>query len=223
MMFALLLTSRYPDFLAAQQRHEWRRPHDMRDLKALAGQTLGIIGLGHTGLALARRARAFEMHVVAYRRRDLPKPDEVDLVFSAARGDGLEAVLEIADVVTLVLGLSDATHHLINAQRLATMKPSAVLINLSRGGVVDQDALITALRNGTISGAGLDVTTPEPLPADHPLWDAPNVLITPHFTPPLPLAADRPLDMIIDNLGRYREGRQMLNQLVAADLYTGGP
>ena len=100
------------------------------------------------------------------------------------------------------------------------MKPSAIVINLARGEVIDQDALIAALRAGQLAGAGLDVTTPEPLPADHPLWDTPNLLITPHFTAALPDSIDRSLDMITENLRRYRAGEPMLNRMTEEDIYT---
>jgi phosphoglycerate dehydrogenase-like enzyme len=220
MLFALLLCGQYPDFYEAQKRHEWRRTPEMSNLRALSGRTIGIVGLGNTGLALAERARAFGMRVLGYRRRDLPAPPGVARVYSTDRGETIAPLLGEADVVALVLNLSDATHHLIGAAEFARMKPSAVLINLSRGGVIDQDALIEALRNGRIGGAGLDVTTPEPLPADHPLWDVPNVLITPHFTPSLPDRTDRSLDMIIENLRRYRAGEPMLNRITLEDIYT---
>jgi phosphoglycerate dehydrogenase-like enzyme len=102
------------------------------------------------------------------------------------------------------------------------MKPTAVIVNLSRGGVIDQDALIDALGAGRLAGAGLDVTTPEPLPPDHPLWDTPNVLITPHFTASLPDRTDRSLEMIIENLRRYRAGESMLNRITREDVFTQG-
>lgn len=220
MMFSLLLCSRYPDFYEAQKRHEWRRVPEMADLRALYGRTMGIIGMGHTGQALAVRAKAFNMRVLGYRRRNAPAPDGVDRMYCSDLGEGIDEILEQADVIALVVNLSDATHHLIGAEQLARMKRSAVLVNLSRGAVIDQDALIAALRDGRIAGAGLDVTTPEPLPADHPLWDTPNLLITPHFTAALPDRSERSLNMIIDNLHRYRAGHEMLNRISEEDLWS---
>lgn len=222
MMFSLLLCSRYPDFYDAQKRHEWRRTPEMANLRALKGRTMGIIGMGNTGAALAARASAFGMRVLGYRRRDLPAPPGVERVYSADRGETIDPILAEADVVALVINLSDATRHLIGAREFGLMKRSAVLVNLSRGEVIDQDAMIAALKAGTIAGAGLDVTTPEPLPPDHPLWDAPNVLITPHFTASLPDRTDRSLEMIIENLRRYRAGEPMLNRISREDLYTSG-
>jgi len=222
MMFSLLLCSGYPAFYEAQKRHEWRRAPEMTDLRALYGRTMGVIGMGHTGKALAVRAKAFNMRVLGYRRRNEPAPDGVDRMYCSDLGEGIEDILEQADIIALVVNLSDATHHLIGADEFARMKRSAILVNLSRGAVIDQEALIAALTEGRIAGAGIDVTTPEPLPADHPLWETPNLLITPHFTAALPDRSERSLGMILDNLARYRNGEKMLNLLSAEDLWTKG-
>ena len=222
MMFSLMLCSRYPDFYEAQKRHEWRRVPEMADLLALSGRTMGIIGMGHTGKALAVRAKAFDMKVLGYRRRDEPTPEGVDRMYSSDKGEGIDELLEQSDIVALVVNLSDATHHLIGAEQFARMKNSAILVNLARGAVVDQDALIAALTEGRIAGAGIDVTTPEPLPADHPLWDTPNLLITPHFSAKLTDRSERSLKIIIDNLHRYRTGQQMLNRISEEDLWSNG-
>ena len=222
MMFALMLCSRYPDLYEAQKRQEWFRTPSMFDLRALYGRTIGILGMGHTGVELAKRAKAFNMTVLGYRRRDLPKPEGVDEMFSTDRGDGIEPILDRADILALVLNLSDATHHLIDEAAIARMKRGSVIINLARGGVIDQDALIAALNSGHLAGAGLDVTDPEPLPKGHPLWTTPNVLITPHFTAAVPDKVDRSLDVIAENFKRYRAGESMLNRMTAEDLWTKG-
>lgn len=222
LMFSLLLCSRYPDFYEAQKRHEWlAKGPATAGLRALYGRTIGILGMGHTGVALASRAKAFDMRVLAYRRRDLPMPPGVDQMYCADRGETIDPILEQADILALVINLSDATRHLINDRAIRRMKRSAIIVNLSRGAVVDQDALIMALREGRLAGAGLDVTDPEPLPAGHPLWDTPNVLITPHFTAALPDKADRSVDIIIENLRRYRSGEPLLNQLREEDIWSG--
>ena len=220
MMFALLLCSRYTDLYEAQKRHEWYRSPGMAKLHALKGRTMGILGLGKTGVALAARASAFGMRVLGFRRRDLPAPPGVERVFATDRGETIDTILAEADVIALVVNLSDATRYLIGERELGLMKQSAVVINLSRGEVIDQDALIAALEAGRLAGAGLDVTTPEPLPKDHPLWDTPSVLITPHFTASLPERTDRSLEMIIENLRRYRVGAPMLNRMTREDIYT---
>lgn len=221
MMFALLLCSRYPDFYEAQKRHEWRRAPEMADLRALSGRTMGIIGMGHTGTELAARASAFNMTVLGYRRRIAAPPPGVERIYSADAGEGIGPILDAADILVLAINLSDATRGLIGAAELARLKPSAVLVNMSRGKVIDQDALVTALREGRLAGAGLDVTDPEPLPADHPLWETPNVLITPHYTPALPDKSDRSLGMILENLMRYRAGQPMINRITPEDVWSG--
>ncbi|EPX83610.1 D-2-hydroxyacid dehydrogenase [Salipiger mucosus] len=222
MMFSLMLCARYPDFYEAQKRHEWRRVPEMDDLFALSGRTMGIIGMGNTGKELATRAKAFNMKVLGYRRRDEPAPEGVDQMYCSDKGEGIDEILEQADIVALVINLSDATHHMIGAEQFARMKRSAILVNLARGAVVDQDALIAALTEGRIAGAGIDVMTPEPLPEGHPLWDVPNLLITPHFSAKLPDRSERSLKMILDNLHRYRTGQEMLNQISEEDSWSKG-
>jgi phosphoglycerate dehydrogenase-like enzyme len=221
MMFALMLGSGYPQFYEAQQRQEWRRAPGMADLRALYGRTMGILGMGFTGRELALRAKAFNMRVLGYRRRDAAVPPGVDRMYSADRGEGIDAILAEADVLALVLNLSDATHRIIGAAQIARMKPSALLINLGRGGLVDTEALVAALNEGRLAGAGLDVTDPEPLPPGHPLWTAKNCLITPHFTAALPDRAGRSLDVICENLARYRAGQPLLNRTMPEDVWTG--
>ena len=220
MMFSLLLCSGYVGFYEAQKKHEWRRVPEMSNLRALYGRTIGILGMGNTGRALAKRAKAFEMNVLGYRRRDLPAPEGVDRMYASDKGEGIDEILAQADILALVLNLSDATHHMIGAEQIAAMKRSAIIVNLSRGGVIDQDALIAALKEGRLAGAGLDVTDPEPLPPEHPLWDTPNVLITPHFTAALPDKTDRSVAMITENIRRYLAGEPMLNKLTKEDLWT---
>lgn len=222
LMFALMLCSRYPDFYEAQKRHEWRRSPEMNDLRALYGRTIGIVGMGHTGTELARRAKAFNMRVLGYRRRDLPNPPGVDRMYSADKGETIDPILDEADILALVLNLSDATHHLVDDRAIRRMKKGSVIVNLSRGGVIDQAALISALREGRLAGAGLDVTDPEPPAADDPIWDTPNLLLTPHFTAAVPDKIDRSLDVITENFRRYRAGEPLLNRMTEEDLWTKG-
>jgi phosphoglycerate dehydrogenase-like enzyme len=222
LMFALMLCSRYPDFYDAQKRHEWRRSPEMNDLRALYGRTIGILGMGHTGVELASRAKAFNMRVLGYRRRDLPNPPGVDRMYSTDRGDTIDPILDEADILALVLNLSDATHHLIDDRAIRRMKKGAIIVNLSRGGVIDQAALIAALMEGRLAGAGLDVTDPEPPAPDDPIWDTPNLLLTPHFTAAVPDKIERSLDVITDNFRRYRAGEPMLNRMTEEDLWTKG-
>jgi phosphoglycerate dehydrogenase-like enzyme len=219
-LFMLLFSYRFPAFLEAQRRHQWGIP-GQDQLRGLIGRTVGIVGLGNTGQELAARAQALKMRVLGYRRRAEPVSG-VDRLYAAERGDSLDDLLRESDFVVLATPLSDATHHLIGARELGLMKRSAVLVNMARGGVVDEAALLAALREGQIAGAGLDTFAVEPLPPDSPLWDAPNVLITPHTTPQVPDRTGRSLGMIAENIRRYRAGERMLNLLTPDDVYTHG-
>jgi phosphoglycerate dehydrogenase-like enzyme len=204
------------------QKHVWRGLPNYGDRVSLWGKTVGVIGLGHTGLEVAKLGQAFGMRVIAYRRQDTPAPEPVEALYSASRGDTIDELLEQSDVVVLATHLSDETYHLIGERELKLMKPSAFLVNIARGKVVDEAALIAALGAGEIAGAGSDVFEQEPLPADAPIWTAPNMIITPHATPRLPDKIQRSIDMIAENARRYRAGEPMLNPLKASDLYTKG-
>lgn len=147
--------------------------------RRLRGQTIGLVGLGNIGRQVAAKAAGFGLRVVAY--DPFVAATHVNI---AGVGDvpllGLDDLLATADIVSLHCPMSPATRHLIGAPQLARMRPGSILINTARGGLVDQDALVDALRSGHLGAAGLDVTTPEPLPAPHPLRELPNVLLTPH-------------------------------------------
>jgi glyoxylate reductase len=157
----------------------------------LNGATLGIVGAGRIGQAVARRAEGFGMRVLTHR----PTP--------------LDELLATSDVVSLHVPLRPETHHLIDAAAFEAMKPTAILVNTARGGVVDQEALGEALRAGRIGAAALDVTDPEPLGADHPLLDAPNLLVVPHIGSATEATRARMADMAVDNLLAGLDGRPM--------------
>lgn len=144
--------------------------------RELGGATLGILGFGSIGKAVAELARAFGMQVIAYD----PYFDEAYAAAHGVQRGSLDEVLAASDFVTLHLFLDDSTRHLIGAERLALMRPDAVLINTARGGIVDEAALVDAVRSGVIAGAGLDVFESEPLPADSPLLQTPGILATSH-------------------------------------------
>lgn len=184
-------------------------------LDKLQGKTLGIVGLGDIGTSLARRAKALEMTVLGLRRRPGPKPDYVDRLYGP---EGLHELLAASDHVTVSLPLTTATRGLIDAAALATMKPTAYLYNNGRGPVVDEAALIEALRARRIAGAGLDVFETEPLPASSPLWSLPNVVITPHIGAGVPEDWDNAGRLFARNLRRYLRG-EPLESLV--DLRAG--
>jgi glyoxylate reductase len=183
--FAGLLAAarRLPEALAAVREGRWQTwepdwllGHDVH------GATLGIVGYGRIGQAVARRAEGFSMRILATPR--VP----------------LDELLAEADAVTLHVPLTSETRHLIDADALARMKVTAILVNTARGGVVDQEALARALHRGEIAGAALDVTDPEPLPPDHPLLDAPNLLVLPHIGSATHTARERMADLAVDNL-----------------------
>jgi len=174
----------------------------------LGEQTLGIVGLGDIGAELAWRARALGMRVLATNRDPIATPPGVERVLPS---EGLPEVLAASDHVALCLPLTRATEHLIGREQLATMKRSAYLYNVGRGELIDQDALVAALRDGTIAGAGLDVATPEPLPADSPLWALPTVVITGHTAGQTPLYWERGIALLIDNVRRFLAGEELRN------------
>jgi phosphoglycerate dehydrogenase-like enzyme len=142
-------------------------------------------------------------------------------MLSAAAGNGIDSLLD-CDVIMLAAGLSDETHHLFGADQFRRMKTTAIMINMSRGSLIDENALTVALLAGEIAGAGLDVFETEPLPKDSPLWDLPNVYITPHSTPQMPDRTGRSIQIICENVKRYRAGQTMLNLLEERDVYTKG-
>jgi len=216
--FMMAFAYRFPDFLAAQRNHQWGIP-GQDDLRGLNAHTVGIIGLGNTGQALALRCKALDMRVLGHRRRAIETPG-VDVLTAADRGEKIDDLLRESDYVVLATSLSDSTHHLIGARELGLMKPSAVVVNIARGSVVDEAALIEALRANKIRGAGLDVFEKEPLPPDSPLWDLPNVLMTPHLTPTVPDRTGNSLNIVLDNAERYRTGQPMRNLLTREDMFT---
>ena len=173
----------------------------------LFGKTIAILGVGQVGGHLARICRVgFGMRVLGLARTRLDHP-HVDRYVDRAE---LPAALAEADVVALCLALTPATERIVDAAALAAMKPSALLVNVARGGLVDESALIEALRAGRLGGAGLDATAVEPLPADSPLWDLPNVIITPHVAPGRDRLAEHLTDFWCENLRRFAEGEPLL-------------
>jgi glyoxylate reductase len=162
----------------------------------LWGATLGIVGFGRIGREVAKRARGFEMTVLAYDTyRDEKAAGELGATYRP-----LDDVLRESDFVTLHVALTDETRHLIGSRELGLMKREAILVNAARGPVVDTDALVTALREGTIGGAALDVTEPEPLPADHPLVSLPNAIVVPHIASATVATRDKMAQMAAQNL-----------------------
>jgi phosphoglycerate dehydrogenase-like enzyme len=170
----------------------------------LSGATLGIVGYGGVGHAIAQKARAFDMRVLATRRTPRPSDDGTALV-------SLERLLRESDIVVITVPATPATKRLIGRDELAMLKPSAVLINVARGNIIDEAALIEVLRDKRIRGAGLDVFEQEPLPESSELWQLPNVLILPHVSATTPRFWDRQSDLIIENFQRYLNGQPLRN------------
>ena len=187
-----------------QAEHEWQ----FRFSAELRGKTCGVVGLGAIGGETARLARAFGMRVVACRRRARVGEDdeECDALYSYTE---LERLLAESDYVVLCVPLTEETDRMIGPAQLAAMKPTASLINIARGAVVDQEALIAALRDGTVASAALDVFDPEPLPAESPLWDMPNVIVTPHISGAVEGYGHKAAAIFIRNLRHYLAGEPL--------------
>lgn len=178
----------------------------MRELE-LEGMTMGVVGFGGTGRAMARRAVAFGMHVVACDVTSVPPSDGVAEVWTM---DRLGDLLAASDVVAVGAPLTDETRHLFDDARFAAMKRGALLVNVTRGEIVDGDALVRALRSGQVGGAALDVAPVEPLPADHPLWTFDNVVMTPHTAGASQLRGPRNIARFCDNLRRAQAGQPLV-------------
>ena len=192
-----------PGFAENQRLRRWTAGK----VEPIAGRTVLILGLGKSGQAIACRAKAMGLTTLGVRA--LPKPTaNVDEVHGSA---ALPNLWGRADFIVCCLPLVEATRGLIGAEAFAAMKPEAVLIDVSRGGIVEEAALLTALTSGTLKGAALDVFTTEPLPADHPLWGFRNVIITPHCSSVYDGWETRSANMFAENLARYRRGEDLQN------------
>ncbi len=182
----------------------WRSGRLMTPLR---GKTILIVGLGHTGQAVAARAKAFGMHVIGTRARPAPM-ENVDEVFAS---NDLAQLWHRADVVVLSVPLLPTTHSLMNAHAFALMKDTAVLVDVSRGGVLDTAALTNAMRHGAIAGAAIDVFEAEPLPFDSPLWGLDNVIISPHCSSVYAEWGHDSFTLFLENLARWRKGGALQN------------
>ena len=202
----LALFRRIPTFLRQQQEHRWevQTPGD------LGGSVAGVIGLGGIGSHYARVAAAFGMRVVAVDRHQPPKPDFVESLWPI---DRLNNLLEMSDVVLISCPLWAESRHLINRDTLAQMKPTAYLVNIARGGIVEENALLEALQSGQIAGAGIDVCETEPLPTESPLWEAPNLILTPHFAGVSGHRLRRLTKLFCENLRHYQKGEKLVNEV----------
>jgi len=204
LMYLLALSRQLPRLMRAQAAHEWAP----KPFGELDGRRLAVVGYGPIGQEVVRLATAFNMDPVIVRRTaqgDEPCPVR-------PLSDLLDVVAE-ADAIAVALPLTDDTRGMFSAEVIGAMQPHALFVNVGRGELVDQAALSDALAAGRLGGAGLDVFDPEPLPADDPLWDLPNVIITPHNSGSSDGTTERVAQIFLDNLGRFHRGEPLVNEI----------
>lgn len=224
LMLMLAFSYRLPAMMAKQANAEWGRYEDFA-ARELRGQTLGIVGYGSIGRELARMADALGMTVVASKRNIKQIADDEgysepglgdptgDIPTRLYPTEALASMVSVCDFVVVTVPRTSGTHHMINAEVLDAMKETAVLINVGRGGVIDEDALVSALAAGKIAGAGLDVFEEEPLPPTSPLWNLDNLIITPHISGNSYRYHEKAAALFAENLERYLSNRPLLNRL----------
>ena len=226
----LALGHHLPEMFADQSRSAWpTRRSERYQPKELLGSTVGIVGYGSVGQRLARLLQSFGVTILASKRdllndgaQDYRVDGQVDpsgdLVRRLYPGKALRTMLKECDYIVITVPLTAETQDMIGANQLAALKPSALLVDVSRGGVIDHQALIQVLEKNQIAGAALDVFPEEPLPADSPLWEMPNVIISPHVAGLSPHNMDRAFALFKENLRRYLAGEELLNKI---DLQRG--
>ena len=202
--YLLAFARGFPRAARAQLKKTWSQRESTTF--ELAGKTMLLLGTGAIGAYTAGLAQAFGVKVVGVRRNLEKQVEHIDEMVAL---DDLHAALPEADFVVLTLPLTQDTRHIIGKAELERMKDTAILINIGRGGLVDEPALVKALQNKTIAGAGLDVFEAEPLPEDSPLWELENVIITPHMAGDTPHYNERALEIFLDNLRRYAKGEPL--------------
>ena len=209
--------------------------HADTPVRELSSATVGIVGYGGIGREVGTRVRALGARVIGLRRRPptTPAPEGVEILYGLGEGGlgdgsleggipgggGLGALLERSDAVVVTAPETPETRGLLGREALVRLRPGAVLVNVARGSLVDEDAMVEALRSGHLRGAGLDVFRTEPLPASSPLWSLPNVLITPHVSGVSRGYWRREVDLILENLGRWRRGEPLRNEVDRAAGY----
>jgi phosphoglycerate dehydrogenase-like enzyme len=210
--FGLLLTlSRQLKRATLEAPKSWpSRPSMRKVMFELSGHTLGIVGLGGTGRSVARRARAFGMDVIAVDSEPVEKTAEVSSLW---RMDRFHDLLGASDFVVVCCPLTPQTRGMFDDDAFAAMKPGSYVVNVTRGPIIDADAIVKALKSGHLGGAGLDVTPIEPLPEDHELWTFPNVMITPHTAGASQYRAGRNVKRFVTNLKHYRDGTPLEGEI----------
>lgn len=208
MALLLAMTRHIPESIEQQKRKHWERGSLYKTAREVNGLTMGIIGFGAIGKGIARRAQAFEMNILAVDAFAVDGTPYVEEVWPVSR---LGDLLEQSDAVVVAAPLTPETRHLIDADGLARMKDDAYLIVVSRGGIVDEEALAATLKSGKLAGAALDVVEKEPMAADNPLWDTPRFLLTPHLAGASAPKERRVVEIFKENLIRYQNGDPLLN------------
>jgi phosphoglycerate dehydrogenase-like enzyme len=206
----LALAKKIPQAIRFQQQHIWaqrRLFEEAPPLTEAADAEVLLIGYGSIGREFTKRAKALGMRVTAIREHPERGAEEAEAVAGTA---DLDSLLPKADFVVLAAPITPATQHILNGARIARMKPTAYVVNVSRGPLIDDEALISALQRRAVAGAALDVFAEEPLPAGSPYWDLPNVLITPHTAAVTPKLWDRHYKQISENLRRFLAGQPLL-------------
>jgi phosphoglycerate dehydrogenase-like enzyme len=206
LQFMLMFAKGAPRCFQMKQKREWQRYPST----VLRGKTLGIIGLGHIGREAARLAKAFGMRVIAT-KRSAKKTGTARYVDRLMPASELPSLLKESDYAAICTPFTTETRHLIGEKEFQMMKPTAYIINIARGGIIDEAALIKALDEKLIAGAGLDVTEREPLPAESRLWDFPNVILSPHVSGGQEDYMARATELFYDNLKRYLTGKKLRN------------
>jgi|LakMenEpi03Aug12_release.lakeMendotaPanAssembly.Ray.scaffolds.fasta_scaffold159946_3 phosphoglycerate dehydrogenase-like enzyme len=204
-MYMLALSRNLPLYMQHQRNHQWS-PHSFHELD---GATVAVIGLGPIGREVVRLSQALQMNVVACRRS--PSGDDPCPTYPLTQ---LREVVSGADWVVIALPLTEDTRNIIDASVISSIKPGAGFVNIGRGELVDEPALIEALRSGQLASAGLDVVAQEPLPEESPLWDMPNVIITPHASGQTHGSYLRAEELFVENLGKYVQGQTLTNEVL---------
>ena len=205
--FLLSLTRQLPQLLQAQREHNWARRIEGPQV-GLTGLTLGVVGMGNIGHAIAKRGHAFDMNVIGVDVNEVPKPDFVD---ELSLLDGLDDLMRRSDVVAVAAPITPETAGMVGPEQLRLLKPTAYLLVMSRGGIIDEDTLVQMLNEGQLAGAGLDVMATEPLPEDSPLWDTPNLLLTPHCSGSSSYTSAAGRSIFYENLRRYLAKEPLTN------------
>ena len=206
--FAMLLsqTRGLSAYAQHQRDHEWGRQDVV--MSGIKGLTMGIVGFGYIGRAIARRATGFEMRVLAVDTAAVPAAEGVAEVWPLAR---LNDLCDASDVLVISAPITPDSRGMIGASHLRRLRRGSFVLQMSRGGIVDEAALVDALEEGHLAGAGLDVTATEPLPRGDPLWTAPNLIITPHMSAVSDLTTTLVWSILADNIGRFLRGEELLN------------